>query len=72
MENKLEAISGISDVSYLLLRLALAKKKNETGVENAIVKRLKDIGLLKDKEEGLEAPFKNLRTAVSEILGTDA
>jgi|GEM_PF-2477247 len=72
MENELQAISGVSDVSYLLRRLLLAKVKNETDVRDAILIRSKDIGPLKDKERAVEAPFRHLRAAVSDILGTYA
>jgi len=71
MESELEAISGIRDVSYLLTRLRLAKRKNQTEIKEAIVKRLKDMDVLKDAEAVSDAPFRNLRVAVNNILGSD-
>lgn len=68
-ENELEEIAGIKDVGYLLTRLKLAKQKNETNIQNAIVSRLEQIGLLGDEMESAEVQFANLRATVNDILG---
>jgi GTP cyclohydrolase I len=70
MEKELEGISRISDVGYLLTRLRVAKRKNETKIKEAIVQRMKDIGVLKDEEGVKGTPHENLRVYVNKILGT--
>lgn len=69
MENELEAISQAADVSYLLTRLRLAKRKNEEDIANHIKQRLKDIGVFDEKAVG--QPFQNLRATVDHILKND-
>jgi hypothetical protein len=68
MSEHVEDIQGISDVSYLLTRLRLAKKQNETGTMRAVLERLRQSGLLREQDEGGGAPHTNLREQVSHIL----
>ena len=65
----LNEFSEISDVSYLLTRLRMAKRKNETQVIEGIIGRLNEMGVLKEAEAGVDIPFRNLRTLVAVILG---
>ena len=67
MEVTEDEFSTISDVSYLLTRLRMAKRKNNTQVKEALVKRLHDLGVLREAGEGIS--FRNMRTLVAEILG---
>lgn len=70
MTAELQSIERISDVSYLLIRLRLAQRKNEAEIKEVIIKRLKDLGLLKD-EKGIEGTdFVNLRNYINKILVT--
>lgn len=69
MVNEMEELSQSKDVGFLLTRLRLAKSQNEADVTAAIVDRLKEIEVLKDKGEMEERPFENLRTCVRQILG---
>jgi hypothetical protein len=71
METELQSIQKVSDVGYLTTRLRLAKRKNERKTEEAIVDRLKDIGLLKDEKGDEGSPFENLRSYVNRILQQD-
>ncbi len=61
-------LDHVKDVSYLTTMLKLARRKGETEAKDAIVKRLKDIGLLKDEGAGEGRPYDNLRTSVNHIL----
>lgn len=68
MEDELESLRGISDVSYLTTRLRLAKRKNETEIMKGIIQRLKETGLLKEEERFEGKEVKNLREYVNYIL----
>ena len=70
MVSSSQDISGVSDVSYLLTRLRLAKRKNESEMIQAIVNRLQEIGILREEEATEHASFKNLRLEVAKILGS--
>jgi hypothetical protein len=69
MASELETISEISDVSYLITRLRLARRKNETEMKEAIVSRLRHMGLLREVQGNEDLSFKNLRAEVTRILG---
>lgn len=68
MEDELESIGRISDVSYLTTRLRLAKRKKETQTIDAILQRLKSIGVLKDEQKFEERVHKNLRDYIHATL----
>jgi hypothetical protein len=70
MENAAHEISSVSDVSYLLTWLRLAKRKNESEKIEATVNRLRQIGILREEEGTEHASFKNLRFEVAKILGS--
>jgi hypothetical protein len=65
-----EDISKVSYVSYLLTRLRLAKKMNETDMIKAIVSRLQEIGILREEKANEDVRYKNLRFEVAKILGS--
>jgi hypothetical protein len=71
LSEHVEEIQSISDVSYLLTRLRLAKKQNESGTMRAVLERLRQSGLLRKQDEG-GAPHANLRKQVSRILGGES
>jgi hypothetical protein len=71
MAAQANAISGISDVSYLLTRLRLAVSENEMTVKKTIVQRLRDLGFLKGPQAGERVEFKTLRVLIDNLLGTD-
>ena len=68
MVAEIDEISKISDVSYLLTRLRVAKRKNEVQVKEAIIDRLYEMGVLKKAEAGENISFRNMRTLVAVIL----
>jgi phosphotransferase system IIB component len=70
MEAELRGIESISDVGYLLTRLRLAKRRNEAEIKEAILERLKRIGVLKEGKEYDGTDVGNLRDYVNKILGT--
>ncbi|MFP4085559.1 MAG: hypothetical protein ACLFUL_02105 [Desulfobacteraceae bacterium] len=72
MVNEMEELSQSKDVGFLLTRLRLAKSQNEVDVTAAIVDRLREIEVLKDKGEMEERPFENLRIYVEQVLGEHA
>lgn len=72
MVNETEELSQSKDVGFLLTRLRLAKSQNEVDVTAAIVDRLREIEVLKDKGEMEERPFENLRIYVEQVLGEHA
>ena len=62
-------ISSVSDVSYLITRLTVAKRKNKPDMVKAIVSRLREIGVLREEDAAEHASFRNLRAQVAKILG---
>jgi hypothetical protein len=68
MANAADEISSISDVSYLITQLRVAKRKNRTDMMKAIVSRLREIGILREEEATEHASFKNLRAEVAKNL----
>lgn len=70
MANAADEISSVSDVSYLITQLRVAKRKNRTDMVKAIVSRLREIGILREEEAAERASFKNLRAEVAKILGS--
>ena len=62
-------ISSVSDVSYLITRLTVTKRKNKPDMVKAIVSRLREIGVLREEDAAEHASFKNLRAQVAKILG---
>ena len=48
MASASDEISSVGNMSYLLTRLRVAKKKNETDMVKAIVSRLREICVLRE------------------------
>lgn len=61
-----ESLSGISDVGYLLILLRIARKNKDNNTKEAVLCRLRDMGVLKG--EGIEK--QNLRAQIDRILGS--
>jgi hypothetical protein len=70
MANAADEISSVSDVSYLITQLRVAKRKNMTDMVKAIVSRLQEIGVLREGQATEHASFKSLRGEVTKILGS--
>ncbi|MCD6305628.1 MAG: hypothetical protein J7M32_04985 [Deltaproteobacteria bacterium] len=68
MGSELKQIETVSDVGFLLTRLRLAKRKNESDVISRIVQRLREVGALKEEGVNLARPFENLRAYVDRVL----
>jgi hypothetical protein len=71
MGSESERMSTVSDVSYLITQLRVAKRKNRTDMVKAIVSRLREIGILREEEAAEHASFKNLRLEMTKILGSN-
>jgi hypothetical protein len=65
-----EDISKVSYVSYLLTRLRVAKRINETYMIKAIVSRLREIDILREEEAREDVRYKNIRLELAKILGS--
>jgi Lon protease-like protein len=70
MPDRLEEIPAISDVGYLLTILRIAKKDDDTEIIQAVITRFKELGLLTGSAAGEDDPFRNLRSGITDILGT--
>ncbi len=70
MENAADEISTLSDVSYLITLLRVAKRKSRTDMVKAIVSRLREIEILREETTAEHASFKNLRAEVAKILSS--
>ena len=49
MEREAGTIESVSDVSYLIARYKLARRRNEEDLLNAVSGRLKEIGVWEDR-----------------------
>jgi hypothetical protein len=65
-----EDVSEVSYVSYLLTRLRMAKKMNDTYMIKAIVSRLREINILREEEAREDVQYKNIRLEIAKVLRT--
>jgi hypothetical protein len=49
MEGDMRAVESASDVSFLITRYKMARRKNEKDILNAVSKRLKELGVWEDR-----------------------